>query len=131
MPCKFTAFAGISNQGRSDLFGTFGLRKGYDAVRMAATQNSNILAMNTIVTLKKNLLWRQDNFEGRPLGLPSGSSKNHLMAYLRGNQGMNALVLRMYSAYWGFWVLRLFSRSATPETLMMRPVISSVPKKAQ
>lgn len=37
MPCKFTAFAGISNHGRPDLFSIDPHKKGYDGVRMAAT----------------------------------------------------------------------------------------------
>ena len=53
------------------------------------------------------------------------------MNHFFGNQGRNALVLRMYSAYWGLVVLRVFSNRSTPDTRMMSAVIKTLPTTIQ
>ena len=47
--------------------------------------------------------------------------------YFFGNQGMNELVFSIYSLYSGLSSIKVFSRRATPETLIIRAVISSEP----
>jgi hypothetical protein len=49
-------------------------------------------------------------------------------SYFLGNQGMNELVLSIYSLYCGFLTFKLFSRRPTPETLMIITVIRNDPR---
>lgn len=48
-----------------------------------------------------------------------------------GNQGKNALVFSIYSLYSGLFSTRFFSRRATPDTLIIKAVISREPRTGQ